>query len=77
MKKWIQLNKWYVIGAMLGAIAGFVYWKQVGCVDGTCAITSNPWRSTIYFAVLGALAFSMFQSNRKEVVKTNTGNETD
>jgi len=59
--KWFLNNKFYFIGAILGAIAGFVYWKYVGCVTGTCAITSKPLNSALYFAVFGAVLLSFFQ----------------
>lgn len=65
MKNWMQKNKLYFIGALLGAIAGFFYWKYVGCLTGTCAITSNPIRSTIYFAITGALVLSLFKKQSK------------
>jgi hypothetical protein len=65
MKKWFQTNKLYFIGALLGAIAGFIYWKYVGCLTGTCAITSNPYRSAIYFAVFGALIIGSFKRQKK------------
>jgi hypothetical protein len=55
----------YVIGALVGAIAGFLYWKYVGCLTGTCAITSNPVRSTIYFSIVGALLLSLFKNEQK------------
>lgn len=64
MKKWIVVNKLYLIGAAFGSIAGYLYWKFVGCVSGTCLITSNPYRSTIYFALMGALFFGMFKKQR-------------
>ncbi len=67
MKNWIIKNKLLFIGAALGAIAGFLYWKYVGCLTGTCAITSNPIRSTIYFAVLGVLVFSLFKKSEKQL----------
>ena len=66
MKKWIIANKLQLIGAVVGAIAGYLYWFYIGCLTGTCAITSNPWRSTIYFAVLGALIFGLFKKNIKD-----------
>jgi hypothetical protein len=66
MKKWIINNKLYLIGAVAGAIAGFLYWKYVGCVTGTCAITSNPIRSTLYFALMGSLFFGMFKRSAKK-----------
>ena len=73
MKNWILKNKLNGIGAALGAIAGFLYWKYVGCLTGTCTITSNPVRSTIYFAILGALLFSIFKKDRKQksIVQTD------
>ncbi len=65
MKKWVQKNKLYFIGAALGALGGFIYWKYVGCVTGTCAITSNPVNSTIYFALFGALIMGSFKRESK------------
>lgn len=61
MKKWILINKLYLIGAVAGAIAGYVYWQQVGCSSGTCMITSRPINSTLYGAMMGALSFGLFK----------------
>jgi len=71
MKNWIQKNKLYLIGALPGAIAGFLYWKFVGCITGTCAITSNPVRSTIYGAVMGALLLSLFNRSSKKQIQND------
>ena len=68
MKKWMLDYKLYVIGAVIGGITGFLYWKYVGCVTGTCAITSKPINSTLYFAFFGAVLLSFFK-------KDKTGNE--
>jgi hypothetical protein len=58
----ILSNIWlYITGAMVGAIAGFMYWKFVGCTTGTCPITGKPVNSTIYFAAMGSLLFGMFK----------------
>jgi uncharacterized membrane protein YdjX (TVP38/TMEM64 family) len=70
MKKWIISNKLYFIGALLGGLAGFLYWKYVGCLTGTCAITSKPLNSTLYFAFFGAVLLSFF---KKEKTKNQTG----
>ena len=70
MKKWFNINKLYLIGGVLGAIAGYFYWQQVGCTSGTCMITSKPINSTIYGAVMGALLAGMFKKdNKQEVIK--------
>ena len=37
----------------IGAIAGFSYYYFVGCTSGTCAITSNPYMSTIGGGMMG------------------------
>jgi CDP-diglyceride synthetase len=75
MKNWIVKNKLGLIGALAGAVAGYVYYAQVGCVTGTCAITSSPINSTIYFAFMGALAFSAFKKETK-VKESETVNKS-
>lgn len=65
MKKWINANMFYIIGSILGAIAGYLYWKLIGCSSGSCAITSKPLNSTIYGAVMGALILSLFKREQK------------
>jgi hypothetical protein len=39
--------------AALGGGAGFAYYFFVGCVTGTCPITSNPYITTAYGALIG------------------------
>ena len=43
---------------VLGALGGYAYYYFIGCVSGTCPITSNPWSSTAYGAFIGALLTS-------------------
>jgi hypothetical protein len=66
MKKWFNNNRLYVFGSIVGAIAGFLYWQQIGCSTGTCMITSKPINSTVYGAVMGALLLSMFKREDKK-----------
>jgi hypothetical protein len=66
MKNLIIKNKLYFIGALVGALAGFLYWKYVGCLTGTCAITSSPINSTLYFAFFGSVLFGSFKKQAKE-----------
>ncbi len=52
-----------IIGVIVGALSGWAYWYFVGCSSGTCAITSNPLNSTVYGAVMGALAAGLFRKS--------------
>ncbi|MBY0537657.1 MAG: hypothetical protein K2P88_17505 [Chitinophagaceae bacterium] len=61
MKQVLLKNKIPLIGAGVGMIAGFFYWKFIGCSSGTCMITSKPLNSTVYFGVMGYLVFSLFR----------------
>ena len=63
----ISKNKLTLIGLLIGALAGYLYFYFVGCASGTCAITSKPLNSTLYGAMMGALLFNIFQ---KENIKT-------
>ena len=65
MMNWIFKNKLLVAGIAVGAIAGFLYWKFVGCSTGTCMITSKWHNSTAYSALMGGLLFSMFKKEKK------------
>jgi hypothetical protein len=42
----------FVIG---GAVLGFTYYRFVGCRTGACPITSSPYISTLYGALMGLL----------------------
>jgi len=66
MKKFVSTNILSLVGVVVGAIAGYLYWRYVGCASGTCAITSKPLNSTLYGAMMGGLLFSMFKKEEKE-----------
>jgi len=66
MQKFVSKYKSYIIGAILGAVAGFLYWKFVGCSSGSCPITSRWYNSTLYGLLIGALLGS---SSKKKVVE--------
>jgi len=61
MKKWITNNKIIITGTILGAFAGYFYYRLIGCSGGTCLISSKPVNSTVYFAMMGAILFSLFK----------------
>jgi hypothetical protein len=48
---------------IIGGTAGYAYYYFIGCVSGTCPITSNPWISTAYGALLG---FLILPSRKKQ-----------
>lgn len=61
----IKSNLFIFVGVFIGALTGFLYWKYIGCLSGSCAITSNPYNSTIYGSVMGGLLFSFFKKEEK------------
>jgi hypothetical protein len=61
MKKWLLNNKLVVLGVIIGANAGYLYYYFVGCSSGTCAITSKPLNSTLYGSLIGGLFLNIFK----------------
>ena len=49
-----------ILGALIGGAVGFAYYKFVGCSTGTCPLTSNPFISSLYGMVAGALIATSF-----------------
>ncbi|HRH59191.1 MAG TPA: hypothetical protein PL045_01410 [Chitinophagaceae bacterium] len=66
MKNFLGKYYLYIAGAAIGAIAGFFYWKYIGCTSGQCLISSKPVNSTVYFGIMGALMLGMFKRNPKQ-----------
>lgn len=58
------MNK-MIFGAVAGAIAGYAWYRVVGCATGTCPLTSNPYISTLYGAVMGLMLTSSAVSGSK------------
>ena len=56
-----------ILGIVVGTVGGYLYYLKVGCVDGTCAITSNPWLSMLWGAALGYLLFDMFNKRKPDI----------
>jgi hypothetical protein len=64
-KKKSKFNWLPVIGAVVGALGGYIYYIQVGCKSGSCAITSNPYMSMLWGAAIGYLVFDLFKRRKK------------
>lgn len=54
------------IGAVFGGIAGFLYWKFIGCNSGSCPITSNPVQSVLLFGVMGGFLVKDQKKKKEE-----------
>lgn len=64
MKKKLLILKGLIIMAGLGG--GYLYYHFVGCRNGYCPISSNPYISIIYGGIIGLLlALSLTSKKRK------------
>lgn len=75
LKHWLK-----IAGIATGALGGYLYYYYVGCVSGTCPISSNPNSMMIYGALLGFLLFSMFsddKSQKRVIENTKNIDNTD
>jgi hypothetical protein len=78
MKDFILKYKLIIIFTATGFAGGFLYWKFVGCLSGTCPIKSVWYWSTLYGGLLGYLVGSLIQDailkyrNKKSVTKDST-----
>ncbi len=75
MKKFIIHNKWVLSGLLAGAVAGFLYWRLVGCTSGSCPIRSVWYWSTLWGAVVGYLLGDLVRDliNRRKKKKEDAG----
>jgi hypothetical protein len=56
-----------IIGLIIGAAGGYLYYRSIGCSTGACPITSNPWISVMWGAMVGLLIGSTFKKNKKKI----------
>ena len=64
IKSFISSNKFAFFGTAIGLLAGYLYYQQIGCVDG-CTITGDPLNSSLYGALMGGVALSMLDAKKK------------
>lgn len=60
-----------LIGGVIGAGAGWLYWYYVGCASGTCPITSSALNSTLYGILMGGLIGGMFRREKSAIKNEN------
>ena len=61
MSTFLKKNLFGLIGLAAGAIGGYAYYYFIGCNTGSCPLTSNPYISVIFGAVIGYLLMDMFK----------------
>ena len=54
----IEVSAGRTFALLLGGAGGYLYYKFIGCKTGACPITSNPWISTLYGALIGFMMTS-------------------
>ncbi len=53
-----------IVGLLIGAVGGYLYYYYVGCKSGSCAIKSNPFAMLAWGAGVGYLIFDLFKIKR-------------
>ena len=71
MKEKLNKYRFKILFVILGGIAGFLYWRFVGCTSGTCPITSNWFTTVPYGMLFGWLISDLFKTK----VKNETSSE--
>lgn len=66
MKSFIKKNILGIIGIVVGTIGGYAYYYYIGCKSGTCPLTSNPYISMLFGAIMGYLIGDVFKKNEKK-----------
>ena len=69
LKSFLSKYKLTLIGIIVGAIGGYLYYYFVGCTSGTCVITSKPVNSTLYGALMGGLLLNIFKKENKKITQ--------
>lgn len=64
-----------VAAALVGAISGYAYYYYIGCVSGTCPITSNPWLTIVYGGLLGTLLVPKKSKKEPQDIKVKINDE--
>ena len=55
VKEIIRAKRLQLIYIVVGGIGGFLYWKYVGCLSGTCPIQSVWYWTVLWGSAMGYL----------------------
>jgi len=71
----IKKNKLLILFTILGLLGGFLYWKFIGCLTGSCPIKSVWYWSTLYGGAVGVLLGSIVNDLIIKITKKNLTQE--
>lgn len=71
MKK-LSSYKWTLLGIALGGLGGFLYWKEIGCLTGTCPLQSH-WQTMVPYGMLFGYLGADFIQQFTQKKRTNHG----
>jgi hypothetical protein len=68
MRSFLMKYKLGLLFGVAGAVGGFLYWRFVGCLSGTCPIQSVWYWSTLWGGAVGYLVGDMIRDviNKRE-----------
>jgi hypothetical protein len=59
IKEILKNKKLTIMFTLAGALGGFLYWRYIGCLSGTCVIRSVWYWSTLWGTAVGYLVGDM------------------
>lgn len=62
-----------IVTVLGGALLGYAYYYFIGCTSGSCPITSNPYISTFYGALIAFIL--VFPSKKKDDATRRENNQ--
>lgn len=64
IRDFVKKYRLTLIGILAGMVAGFFYWRFIGCVSGSCPITSSPVLSILWGALIAGLLFNILEHRK-------------